>query len=229
MRSNIKIISIALLAAILTNINAGDFKAVVPAQTEVKPIVVPTINPMPLYIGLGAIAASLNRDPRPCTPNGPDLDDHRYGIVTRIGWDFNNYVGIEGRYLKTFGSDVFSETEHYGLFLKPLYHISDQSNVYALLGYGKTKVKYDNGVKDYNSDKTYCFVDENQFSYGIGFEYDFGSDKPNKDYIYDRGFDGQGDQEQDWGLWVDFQHLLNNAAVTHTDVNVITAGITYDF
>ena len=225
MRNNIKMISMALSVAMLTNLNAGDFKAVVPAQTEVKPIVVPTINPMPLYIGLGAIAALIDRDPCPC---GRNLDDHRYGIVTRIGWDFNNYVGIEGRYLKTFGSDVFSKTEHYGLFLKPQYHVSKQSNVYALLGYGKTKVKYDSGVYNYNNQE-YYYVDENQFSYGVGFEYDFGSDKPSKDYIYDRGFDGQGDQEKNWGLWVDYQHLLDNAAITHTDVDVVTAGITYDF
>jgi hypothetical protein len=215
-------------AGLILSINAtAGGKGIAPAAVPVIPVA--TENPWPLYVGVGALMTSLTRDPCPCNPNGPDLDDHRYGIATRIGWDFNNYFGIEGRYLKTFGSDVFSKTEHYGLYLKPQYHISEQSNVYALLGYGKTKVKYDNGVYNYNTNKKYCYVDENDIAYGVGFEYDFKKDDKNPIYAFDRAFDGQGDQETGWGLWVDFQRILTDGGYTHTDVNVVTAGITYDF
>jgi len=176
---------------------------------------------IPLYIGIGAMASFVERDPCVCNPNGPNLKDSRYGGVIRFGYDFNNFVGIEARALKTFGSDTFSEVTHYGLFLKPQYHMTSQTNVYALLGYGKTDVDYTNGIRK-------CTDSEDGFSYGVGFEYDFGSDSAEAKR-YDREFDGQGDQEKGWGLWVDFQHLLNNAGNYNTDSNIVTAGITYDF
>jgi len=203
-----------------TTLNAGSSKLVVPANAQVAPIP-EVISPIPFYIGVGVIASFIHRDPCPCYPNGEDLDDLRYGWVARLGYDFNQYIGIEARALQTLGSDNFSDVKHYGLYLKPQYHITEQINIYTLLGYGRTTVDYTNGVISSQTK-------ENGFSYGVGFEYDFAKDTP-KSGTYDRVFDGQGNQESGWGLWVDFQHLLNNAGAAHTDSNLITAGITYDF
>ncbi len=215
------IISIITMIALATTSYAGG-KSGPAAVTPIAAIVpmAPVINPWPIYIGLGLVMANLERDPCPCTPNAADIKDHRYGGIVRAGWDFNNYIGIEARALKTFGNDVFSETEHYGLYLKPQYHISSQMNVYGLLGYGKTTIDYTNGVRS-------STTDENGFSYGAGFEYDFASDESFG--VYSRVFDGQGDQEKGWGMWVDMQHLLSNAGAVHTTSNIVTAGITYDF
>lgn len=193
-------------------------KVVAPVEAEVTPIP-PVISPIPVYIGLGAIAAFANRDGCACS-NGADMKDRRFGGIIRAGWDFNQYLGLEARALKSFGNDTFSTTEHYGLYLKPQYHFIDQMNIYGLLGYGHTSVDYTNGIKSSHNPK-------NGFSYGIGFEYDLGSDSSQGNY--ERDFDGQGDQEHGWGIWVDAQHLLNNAGKFHTDSNVVTAGITYDF
>ncbi len=210
---------ITILSMFLTaNILAGG-KNLAPAPSPVIPVPV-EIDPIPIYIGLGAVATFINRDPCPCNPDGDDLEDTRYGMVARIGWDFNQYVGIEARALKTFGDDAFSETKHYGLYLKPQYHFADQTNVYGLLGYGRTEVDYTNGVLSSHNTS-------NGFSYGVGFEYDLSSDESEGDYH--RAFDGQGDQEKGWGLWIDFQHLLSNDGPMHTDNNIVTAGVTYDF
>jgi opacity protein-like surface antigen len=210
-------LSLMAAAAITTQSMAGG-KVVAPVEAEVVPIVVPS--PIPFYIGLGAIAAFINRDACDCSEDRSDIKDHRYGGIVRIGWDYNQYWGIEARALKTFGSDTFSTTEHYGLFFKPQYHVVDQANVYGLLGYGRTTVDYTNGIRSSHNVS-------NGFSYGAGIEYDLSGDSRVENYL--RGFDGQGDQEEGWGLWLDFQHLLNNSGPMHTDNNIVTGGITYDF
>ncbi len=210
------IISITTMIILATTSYAGG-KFVAPAVAPIVPIP-PVVNPWPIYVGLGLVAADLDRDP--CLCGEAESKDLRYGGILRLGWDFNNYIGVEARVLKTFEDDVFSETEHYGLYLKPQYHVTPQMNVYGLFGYGKTTVDYTNGVRS-------STTDENGFSYGAGFEYDFGSDESLG--TYSRVFDGQGDQEKGWGMWVDVQHLLSNAGAVHTTSNIVTAGITYDF
>jgi OOP family OmpA-OmpF porin len=212
-------LSLMLVTVAGTQSIAGG-KLIAPANADVAPIVVPMIDPIPFYIGVGAIAAFINRDPCACTGTGPDIQDHRYGGIVRAGWDYNQFFGIEARALRTFGSDTFSTTEHYGVFLKPQYHVADQMNVYGLLGYGRTTVDYDNGIISSHNPS-------NGFSYGAGIEYDLSSDISRGSYI--RGFDGQGNQEEGWGLWLDFQYLLNNEGPMHTDNNIVTGGITYDF
>ena len=211
------VVSAMIVMGLASNILAGGKYAGV-TESEVVPIYVPTINPIPIYIGLGLVAVALDRDP--CTCGNTETKDLRYGSVMRLGWDHNNYVGVEARVLKTLENGVFSETTHYGLYLKPQYPVSEQMNVYALIGYGKTKVDYTNGIRS-------STTDENGFSYGAGFEYDFGADKSLG--IYSRAFDGQGDQEKGWGMWMDVQHLLKNDGAVHTTSNILTTGITYDF
>jgi len=210
-------ISMTAVIALAGSLYAGGKKYIAPAEAAVAPIP-ETIDPWPVYVGLGLVAVSLDRDP--CACGSAETSDQRYGGVIRAGWDFNNYIGIEARALKTFGNNVFSETEHYGIYLKPQYHVASQMNVYALLGYGRTNIDYTNGVRS-------SATRENGFSYGAGFEYDFGSDE--SEGTYNRTFDGQGDQEKGWGMWVDFQQLLSNDGPVHTTSNIVTAGITYDF
>ncbi len=210
------ITSTVVCITLASNSFAGGDLAVV--ESEVLPIPVPIINPLPIYVGLGLVAVNLKRDPCACAI--AENKDLRYGGMLRTGWDFNNYVGVEARVLKTFENNVFSETTHYGLYLKPQYHVASQMNVYALLGYANTTVDYTNGIIS-------STTDENGFSYGAGFEYDFEPDESLG--TYSRIFDGQGDQEKGWGMWVDVQHLLNDAGAVNTTSNILTAGITYDF
>ena len=214
------VLSLTAVTAVSSQMMAGG-KHMAPVEAPIVPIVVQEeINSLPIYIGIGAIAAFINRDACACSSDQSDIEDHRYGGIVRAGWDFNQYVGIEARALKTFGSDTFSTTEHYGLFLKPQYHVVEEANIYGLLGYGRTVVDYDNGIKSSHNTN-------NGFSYGVGLEYDLSSDSSEGNYA--RGFDGQGDQEKGWGLWLDFQHLLSNDGPMHTDSNIVTGGITYDF
>jgi len=211
------IISLATVVALTSTSSAGG-KHVVAADAAVIPIPpVVVVNPLPIYIGLGLIAAGVSRD-CPCSTD-KRLKDTTYGGILRVGWDINQYVGIEARALNASLEEDFSTTKHYGLYFKPQYHIASQTNVYGLLGYGKTDVT---GCSYANHT-----LSKSGISYGVGLEYDFGLDESEGQYI--RGFDGQGDQEKGWGMWIDFQHLLYHEGIFNTNSNIGTAGITYDF
>ena len=177
-------------------------KNVAPANAPVAAVV----RPLPFYIGLGLAMSNIDRDPCPCANGQMIIEDHRYGAILRVGYDFNDYFGLEGRALKTFGDNVFSKTTHYGLYLKPQFAISDKLKVYGLLGYGNTQVDYTNGVK---SSRT----DEDGVAYGIGIEYRLTKED-----------DGSG-----WGFWVDYSRLLKKKGAVHSTVDMATAGGIYHF
>ncbi|HFQ61139.1 MAG TPA: porin family protein [Epsilonproteobacteria bacterium] len=209
------IITLGTIVA-LTNVVYAGGKKVAPVEAEVLPVPA-VINPIPIYLGIGVIASAVSKE----CPCGNDVrqKDMTYGAILRAGWDFNKYIGIEGRVLRANIEKDFSTTTHYGLYLKPQYHFIDSMNVYGLLGYGKTKVEgcgFNNGT-----------LSKNGFSYGAGFEYDLSSDTSAGQYA--RDFDGQGNQEKGWGLWADYQNLFQNEGIFKVKTNIFSVGITYDF
>ena len=191
-----------VVALLLTSSVLFAGKNVIPAETPVAPV----FTPWPFYIGLGLVMSDIDRDPCPCADDQTISEDHRYGAVLRAGVDFNEYLGIEARILKTSGSNVFSETTHYGLYLKPQFAVSNALKLYGLLGYGKTTIDYTNGIK---SSRT----DESGIAYGAGVEYTLTKDA-----------DGSA-----WGLWVDYSRLLKDKGSVHSTVDIVTAGAVYHF
>lgn len=79
-----------------------------------------------------------------------DADDKEEGnsYILNAGYNFNEYLAIEARYLKTFGDmDVSGKGDRKrkviskGIYLKPQYPILDTFNIYGLLGYGQTTAR----------------------------------------------------------------------------------------
>jgi len=105
------------------------------------------------------------------------LDEDFSSIMLQAGYDFNQYVGVEGRYwfgLDTdttlgrgdFASDV--TVDAWGIYVKPMYPVSEAFNVYALLGYAGAYITVD---QDNAPKLTSDSVDG--FSWGLGAEYRF--------------------------------------------------------
>lgn len=188
-----KIIAMLLLGTAL--LSAG--KNTAPAETPVAPVALP----WPLYIGLGVVMTDIDRDPCPCANGETIAEDHRYGGVLRIGMDFNEYLGVEARVLKSLESGVFSETTHYGLYFKPQFSLSEDLKIYGLLGYGTTEIDYTNGIRDSSTD-------ESGVAYGAGVEYRLSRDE-----------DGNG-----WSLWADYSRVLKDKGAVHSTVDVFAAG-----
>ena len=194
------LVSLMSLETFTTNIYAGG-KGVIEATTAVAPI--ETIDPSPWYLGAGIVWAKLGAcDVAP----GCSYEDATYGAMVRGGYDYNQYVGVEARYIRTFldeGPFGGTPLAHVGIFLKPQYPVSERVNVYGLLGYGYTE-NLGNGARlDY-------FDNGSGFSAGAGIEYDLSDREYDREENgnYDRTFDGYADQGRGWSLFLDYQRLL---------------------
>ncbi|NOZ89916.1 MAG: porin family protein [Epsilonproteobacteria bacterium] len=184
---------------------------------EVEPIVKKVkkddkISPSGFYAGLGITG---NRYDSKCNCVGQSGIDNSVGIIGRVGYDFNPYIGIEARGIKSIASDDGASITHTGIFLKPMLPIGDITNIYALLGAAQTKTK--GNLQE---------VDAEGLALGAGVEVDLSKDTP-KEGRYSRDFDGKGDQEKGLGLFLDYEKLVvkNNAP----DLDTVSAGVTYDF
>ena len=169
----------------------------------------------PIYLGAGFVAGRYYAS---------NYEDVTYGVMLRTGYDLNQYIGFEARYISTFWDEGLlygQKLEHFGLFVKPMIPFSEDFNLYGLFGYGWTQTNT-SGILN-------KAIDDNGFSAGLGLEYDLSNkiDDYDRNIYYPEGFDGQGDQEMGWGLFIDYQRLLINSNVP--DLDVVSAGLTYDF
>jgi len=195
-----------------------------PVVEVAKPLPTPTPTPPPatavetkpnhvtangFYAGLGITGVKYQSN---CCCKKLNVDETTYGGVARLGYDFNQYVGIEARGSKTSGD---GDVEHVGLYLKPMYPVSDGTNLYGLVGVAKTKITGD--VPE---------VDSETLALGAGIEVDLSHDTP-KEGRYSRPFDGQGDQEKGLGLFIDYERMM--AKKDYPDADAVSAGVTYDF
>lgn len=171
------------------------------------------ILPIGLYVGLGLTAARF--DPRcSCSPKGNV--DKTAGLIGRVGYDFNQYIGVEARAIRTNWNSSGGKIKHVGIFIKPMYPVSNDINIYALGGYAKTTTE---GI-------TRRRVNAETLAWGAGLEYDLGTDAP-KEGRYSRTFDGHGDQEGGWGLFADYERLVQKSG--SPDLDTANVGVTYDF
>ncbi|MBN2826281.1 MAG: porin family protein [Campylobacterales bacterium] len=167
-----------------------------------------------LYVGLGINRVFFNGT---CPCDGAVFEDYTYGALVRVGYDYNQYFGVELRGATTWIEDEGARLKaHYGIFAKPQYHITNDLNIYALAGYAYTEI----------GDNAQVSFDDTGFSWGVGLEYDLFEDEE-EDGTYKREFDGKGDQEKGWGLFVDYQKLIEKDG--RPDIDMISFGVTYDF
>ena len=215
------LVTLLAIATLSTSIFAGG-KGVEPVVEAVEPI--PAMEtPSPVYLGLGLLWGRYDGS---CGSPDCPYEDVTYGALLRGGYDFSQYFGLEARLLGTFWKEDplgGQKLKHLGIFAKPMYPLGEDFNVYGLLGYGWTKTNVTasgTALKELN---------EGGFSAGLGLEYDLSDmeDDREEDTLYEGGFDGQGDQERGWGLFVDYQRLLIKSDVP--DMDVISGGVTYDF
>jgi OOP family OmpA-OmpF porin len=221
-----KTVMATLLAASM--LSAGG-KYIAPVAAPVVPI--ETMDPTPWYIGGGLAWAKLSEDSCFNEP-GCSYEDATWGMMVRGGYEVNQYFGIEARWLRTFWDEgPFGGTplQHVGIFAKPQVPVSERANVYGLLGYGYTENLGSGGRLNY-------FDSDDGFSAGIGFEYDLSDRDSDYDALktennpnpqLDREFDGHGDQEHGWSLFVDYQRLLIKSNIP--DLDAVSFGVRYDF
>ena len=192
----------------------GGMKDAAPAVEPV--VVIPVVeDPSGFYIG-GAVAAVVAHDSAvdiELFDGTATVDNDRLGNITLLaGYDFNQYVAVEGRYTTSVFDEDVTEMSGWSLFAKPQYTF-DESNfsLYALLGYGGVSIE---GVDGYFAD-----VDDSGFQWGIGAAYSFGS------YMEDNNLAVFIDYTS---LATEMEGVFANGAL-ETDVDAFTLGMTYKF
>jgi len=197
--------------------------------SAVKSIPIPV--PVPLadiavngfYAGIGISAAKFKTNCK-CSTGGTGTgggstlqsgSDKTAGIMGRIGYDMNQYIGVEARGIRTNWKSDGGKIKHVGVFVKPMYPVGEATNLYALAGVAKTTTQ-----------GKLQRVDSSSFAWGAGVEYDISHDSA-KNGRYNRAFDGHGDQEQGLGVFADYERLIQKSG--SPDLDTVNVGLTYDF
>ena len=130
------------------------------------PVMVDEVDNSSFYLGL-ALSAVSTRDADVSMDifNGKDGQDRLGNLTFQAGYNFNKYIAVEGRYTTTIADDDSVEMDGWSLFVKPQYPVTEDFNIYALIGFG--------GVSMDPAGNKYVDVDDSGFQWGIGASYDF--------------------------------------------------------
>jgi hypothetical protein len=165
-------LSIAAFACLNTLVYAGgDIMPVEPA-TATPVVVEDEHDDDGFYVGLAYAYMSHDAD-RHLATSGSETDFS--GAAIQLGYKFNQYVAVEGRYAMSIGgaNEDYLQLENeemnvMGLYVKPMYPISPELDIYALLGYAVTDFSNDGNV--------YAIDSEGGFSWGLGGSMDLTED-----------------------------------------------------
>ena len=201
-----KKLKLALASIAVMAISAQAGKNYVPAPVE--PIPVPVANiPLGLYLGGGFTYASSKCQ---CDTNVKFSDGttsrvskgKTYGVNLKAGYAINQYLAVEAKYIYTPWGDKDKTLKHYGIYLKPTYAITENLDIYALLGYGKTECET---IKD----------SQTGFAWGAGAE-----------YTINKKVDGLKDG---LGVYVEYIRPLKKTGNKNITIDMINAGVSYNF
>ncbi|MEA2048516.1 MAG: porin family protein [Campylobacterota bacterium] len=126
-----------------------------------------------VYIGLSYTHLSHDVDGR----GGRTAAEMDFNAASlQVGYKFNPYISVEGRYAISFGDPTWNEAAVvkdaditiWGIYAKPTYPLGPEFDVYALLGYAGTEAT---GYFDVAGTPSSFSVDEGAFSWGIGGRY----------------------------------------------------------
>jgi len=182
-------------------------------ERAVTPPKVKNISTNGFYAGLGIAATRYQTN---CSSNcAKSGTANTMGVTARAGYDFNQYIGIEARGIRTNFKSGKGTVKHAGIFIKPMFPVADTTNIYGLVGLAKTTTQ---GSLQRTNAETLAL--------GAGVEVDLSKDTP-KDGRYGRVFDGKGDQEKGLGAFIDYERMVVKSGAPNLDA--LSAGVTYDF
>ncbi len=157
-----KILLSLILIASINNLAFADENTVPAEQTETENLP----EDKGFYVGLAYSHLSQDIDHEDKTTNY-ELDFT--AIMLEVGYKFNPYIAIEAKYNVSLGdTDIDDILDHaevsvLSVFVKPMYPLAPEMDIYVLLGYSLTNAK--NAVESTS-------FDESAFSWGGGASYD---------------------------------------------------------
>jgi len=169
---NIVLSAVAVLAMSSFATAGGDI-----APVEEPVVLAPVVDDSGFYLGLAYSSLNMTNDSLDTIDPAWDqgYDKTWSEIMIQAGYKFNEYVAVEGRYW--FGLEdttqipnvyqvvgaIDSSVDAWGLYVKPMYPVTEDFDIYALLGYASSDFSADDITVD-----TF-----DGFSWGLGGSYTF--------------------------------------------------------
>lgn len=222
--------AVAVLALSAFAIAGGDFVAVEPT-IEIQEAPVAAVVDSGFYAGLAYGYADITDDYTASNGSFGNHEDNFDTYMLQAGYKFNQYLAVEGRYWDSVGdgdwtdrytlpdgsvvnsSGPCSEFSAWGVYVKPMYPVTEAFDVYALLGYGNVDLS-----SDFGTNAKFLDMDEDGFQWGLGASYEL---------------------TDNWVVFADYVNLYDDtsAAITEGiysethDYSIYTAnvGVTYRF
>ncbi len=191
------------------------------APVEEPVVVVPEVIESTGAFYIGAAYGLLSADAEETFPGGNltyDTESNDYDqFMLQAGYKFNDYVAVEGRYWigmddnswhNTIHGGLTAEVDTWGIYVKPMYPVTDNFDIYALLGYADADYTISGSGYTWNQDGF------DGFSWGVGADYAF---------------------TESISVFVDYVSLYDDTYVNHAGNNVDFTidtwnfGVTYTF
>ena len=161
---------VAVMAMSTFAIAGGD---IAPVEEPMVEVAAPVVDDSGLYLGLAYGLGNFDTTQH----NKNRSDDWNYNnIMIQAGYKFNSYIAIESRYWFGLDEDIIPfdsnpytySSDTWGIYVKPMYPVTDAFDIYALLGYASTDASVDNPTDSWNFGG-----DLDGFSWGLGAAYSF--------------------------------------------------------
>jgi opacity protein-like surface antigen len=187
------------------------------AGGDITPVIEPVIveeSTSSFYVGAGLAALSARGSDVSLNFFSEESGQDRMGNFTLLaGYNFNEYIAVEGRYTGDINNADVVDMSGWSLFVKPQYPVSEDFSVYALLGFGGVKLDPTSGSS------VNINVDDTGFQWGLGISYDV---------------------LENLEIFADYTNLANNmegvyrdnlaeADLFEADTDALTIGVNYKF
>ncbi|UFH58555.1 outer membrane protein [Sulfurovum mangrovi] len=201
------LLPIALVATNGLLLAGGDLHKAVEPVVNI-PTVTEEVSENNFYVGVGLAAVSVRDSDVSANIFEAKAGQDRLGNIDLIaGYEFHRHFAVEGRYTTTIAeSDSIDTMDSWSIFAKPKYPVTENIELYGLLGYGNVQVE---GTDEYMAD-----IDESGFQWGLGLS-----------YMINENLD----------FFVDYKFLANDIDVlvykdvVEMSVDSLTAGLIYKF
>jgi len=170
----------ALLAMGTFAMGGGDIAPVEPVVET--PVVEESTGAFYVGIGYGAANYDLGYTGTYTAPVSDQLlvvtetysgDEDYSAVMLQAGYKFNPYIAVEGRYWIGLDEDIGNNEDlnidTWGIYVKPMYPVTEEFDIYALLGYADSDLEI-SGAGGGTYSPSY---DMDGFSWGIGGAYAF--------------------------------------------------------
>ena len=197
------------------------------------------------YLGAGIVYNRVYSTDSGWFDDSPLTQDELGGLTGIIGYEYNQYLAIEGRISKTFWKRDYADLTTYSIFLKPQYQFRDNEesgttnnsffSIYGLLGFGNAKVEGSSGDSGHIGAHPNVvgreIMNETGFQWGVGMSYTFVTEANEQHTRY----------RDSWSIFVDYTMTANDGSIHSTlysydpkvynklSTDGLTVGVLYKF